>query len=138
MNINSTALTFYENYTLYHLLTKDFEGFYSKYNILRRFYVEIWEDSAQKGIVTQKSVKIVILVLLYLNINNKVKEFEESYQSLVPEMKEYPEMKKMEKFIEFVSIGNYNNAIELYTDATIEFKIIIDTMMDLKRYEYFF
>jgi hypothetical protein len=117
------------------LLTKDFEGFYSKYNILRRFYTEIWEESAPKGIVSQRSVKIVILVLLYLNINNKVKEFEESYQSLVPDIKEYPEMKKMEKFIEFVSIGNYNNAIELYTDSTIEFKIIIDTMMDLKRYE---
>ena len=128
-------MSFYEDYTLYFLLTKDFEGFHNKFNILRRFYEEFWDDNSEKGKVTQKSLKILILVLLYLNINDRNEEFQAMYQSLVHDIKELPELKKMDKFIEFISIGNYNNAIDLYNDASIEFKIVIDTMMDLKKYE---
>ena len=112
-------MNFYENLVLYHVLTSNYEEFYNKFKILRRYYTELWEPTQEKGHVKERSIKIVVLVLLYLNIENKQREFEEMYQSLNSEIKALPQLKQLEQFIEFVSIGNYNHALEVYNLSLI-------------------
>lgn len=87
------------------------------------------------GHISQKSIKIVVLVLLYLNIENKIKEFEEMYQSLNPEIKALPQLSDFEKFIEYVSIGNYDHALEMYKDSSIEFQNMLKQIKEIKKYE---
>lgn len=128
-------MTFYENLILYHVLTGNFSEFSNKFKILRRYYTELWERTSEKGHVKERSIKIVVLVLLYLNIQNKSREFEEMYQSLNPEIKDLPQLKQLEQFIEFVSIGNYNHALEVYNGASIEFQIMLKQIMEIKKYE---
>lgn len=128
-------MTFYENLILYHVLTGNYPEFYNKFKILRRYYTELWEKTPEKGHVKERSIKIVVLVLLYLNIQNKSREFEEMYQSLNPEIKDLPQLKQLEQFIEFVSIGNYNHALEVYNGASIEFQNMLKQIMEIKKYE---
>ena len=128
-------MAFYENLVLYHVLTSNYAEFYNKFGILRRYYTELWEQTKEKGYVKERSIKIVVLVLLYLNIENKQKEFEEMYQSLNPEIKDLPQLKQLEQFIEFVSIGNYNHALEVYNGASIEFQNMLKQIMEIKKYE---
>jgi hypothetical protein len=128
-------MTFYENLVLYHVLTSNFTEFYNKFKILRRYYTELWEPTNEKGHVGTRSIKIVVLVLLYLNIQSKNREFEEMYQALNTEIKELPQLKQLEKFIEFVSIGNYNHALEVYNGSSIEFQNLLKQIMEIKKYE---
>ena len=128
-------MTFYENLVLYHVLTSNYTEFYNKFKILRRYYTELWEPTQEKGHVKERSIKILVLVLLYLNIENKKREFEEMYQSLNPEIKALPQLKQLEQFIEFVSIGNYNHALEIYNGASIEFQNMLKQIMEIKKYE---
>ena len=128
-------MTFYENLVLYHVLTSNYTEFYNKFKILRRYYTELWEPTQEKGLVKERSIKILVLVLLYLNIENKRREFEEMYQSLNPEIKALPQLKQLEQFIEFVSIGNYNHALEVYNGASIEFQNMLKQIMEIKKYE---
>lgn len=74
-------------------------------------------------------------MLLNLNIENRTQEFEEIYQSLNQDVKDLPDLKLLERFIEFVAIGNYNNAIELYAGSSVEYRNVIEQIMELKKYE---
>ena len=132
---NQLGIVFYENLSLYSVLTRDFKGFYDKFLILRRYYTELWEPIEKKSYVSEKSIKIVVLMLLYLNIENRTREFEVMYQALNPEVKQLEELKQLERFIEFVSIGNYNNALEIYSSASIEFRNLMERIMEIKKYE---
>jgi hypothetical protein len=128
-------MNFYENLVLYHVLTSNFEEFYNKFKILRRYYTELWEPTSQTGYVNERSIKIVILVLLHLNIANRIKEFEEMYQALRPEIRDLAQFKQFEQFIEYVSIGNYDHALEMYKDASIEFQNMLKQIKEIKKYE---
>ena len=128
-------MLFYENLVLYHVLTNNFPEFYNKFKILRRYYTELWEPTSETGHVSERSIKIVVLVLLYLNIDNKIKEFEEMYQALNPEIKNLQQLKEFEQFIEYVSIGNYDHALEMYKDASIEFQNMLKQIKEIKKYE---
>ena len=135
LQFNQLGIVFYENLSLYLVLTRDFKGFYDKFLILRRYYTELWEPIEKKSYVSEKSIKIVVLMLLYLNIENQSREFEVMYQALNPEVKQLEELKQLERFIEFVSIGNYNNALEIYSSASIEFRNLMERIMEIKKYE---
>lgn len=121
---------------LYHVLSKDFESFYLKFKILRKFYSEFWETGPHpESVVSTKSLKIVILVLLYLKIENREREFEEMFQSLTPEIRTLPQVQKLSQFIDFLGIGNYNNAFELYAKETVEYSNVLGLMKALQKFE---
>jgi hypothetical protein len=102
---------------------------------LRRYYTGYWEKTAEKFNASERSIKIIVLVLLYLNIQNKKREFEEMYQALNSDIKELKQLKKLENFIKFVSIGNYNHALEEYNDASIEYQNMLKQIIEIRKYE---